>query len=266
MGALSVEVPTRRVLGMRVDATSYQHATAEILRWGGLGKSRYVCIATVNNVIEAYDDPAYQKVMDGADLVTPDGVPLVWALRLLGVDGATRVYGPDLTPILCERAAALGVPVGFYWGAPEVLEAMAANLLRRHPALQIAYLHSPPFRPLTPDEEARVVADINRSGARILFVGLGAPKQECWMAEHKDAVAAVMIGVGAAFDFLAGRKRQAPAILQRLGLEWLFRLLNEPRRLWRRYLYRNPRFMALFVLQLTGWGRADVPARRLGTS
>jgi N-acetylglucosaminyldiphosphoundecaprenol N-acetyl-beta-D-mannosaminyltransferase len=266
MGALSVEVPTRRVLGMRVDATSYQHATAEILRWGGLGESGYVCIATVNNVIEAYDDPAYRQVMDGADLVTPDGVPLVWALRLLGVDGATRVYGPDLTPILCERAAALGVPVGFYGGAPEVLEAMAANLLRRHPALQVAYLHSPPFRPLTPDEEARVVADINRSGARILFVGLGAPKQERWMAEHKDAVAAVMIGVGAAFDFLAGRKRQAPAILQRLGLEWLFRLLNEPRRLWRRYLYRNPRFMALFVLQLTGWGRADVPARRLGTS
>jgi N-acetylglucosaminyldiphosphoundecaprenol N-acetyl-beta-D-mannosaminyltransferase len=162
---------------MLVDATSYQHATAEILRWGGLGESRYVCIATVNNVIEAYDDPAYQKVMDGADLVTPDGVPLVWALRLLGVDGATRVYGADLTPILCERATALGVPVGFYGGTPAVLEAMAANLLRRHPALQVAYLHSPPFRPLTPDEEARVVAGINRSGVRILFVGLGAPNR-----------------------------------------------------------------------------------------
>jgi hypothetical protein len=106
-------------------------------------------------VIEAYDDPAHQEVMNGADLVTPDGVPLVWALRLLGVDGATRVYGPYLTPILCERAAALGVPVGFYGGTPEVLEAMAANLLRRHRALQVAYLHSPPFRPLTPDEEAR---------------------------------------------------------------------------------------------------------------
>ncbi|MDF2743866.1 MAG: glycosyl transferase, WecB/TagA/CpsF family [Actinomycetia bacterium] len=250
MGSLSAVVPTRRVLGMRVDATSYQHATAEILRWGSLGESGYVCIATVNNVIEAYDDPAYRQVMDGADLVTPDGVPLVWALRLLGVDGATRVYGPDLTPILCERAAELGVPVGFYGGTPEVLEAMAANLVRRYPALQVAYSHSPPFRPLTPDEDARVVAGINRSGARILFVGLGAPKQERWMAERKGAVEAVMIGVGAAFDFLAGRKRQAPAILQRLGLEWLFRLLNEPRRLWRRYLYRNPRFVALFTVQL----------------
>jgi N-acetylglucosaminyldiphosphoundecaprenol N-acetyl-beta-D-mannosaminyltransferase len=133
---------------------------------------------------------------------------------------------------------------------------MAANLLRRHPALQVAYWHSPPFRPLTPDEEARVVAGINRSGARILFVGLGAPKQERWMAEHKDAVEAVMIGVGAAFDFLAGRKRQAPAVLQRLGLEWLFRLLNEPRRLWRRYLYRNPRFVALFAAQLIRHGSA----------
>ena len=266
MGAPFSLMPARRILGMRVDATSYQHATTEILRWSSLGESRYVCIATVNNVIEAYDDPAYHQVMDGADLVTPDGVPLVWALRLLGVEGATRVYGPDLTPILCERAAALGVPVGFYGGTPEVLEAMAANLVRRYPELRIAYSFSPPFRPLTPDEEAQVVAGINRSGARILFVGLGAPKQERWMAEHKGTVEAVMVGVGAAFDFLAGRKRQAPAILQRLGLEWLFRLLNEPRRLWRRYLYRNPKFIALFVLQLTGRERADIPARRLGMS
>ena len=266
MGGPSSLVPTRRILGMRVDATSYQHASAEILRWGSLGESRYVCIATVNNVIEAYDDPAYHQVMDGADLVTPDGVPLVWALRLLGVEGATRVYGPDLTPILCERAAALGVPVGFYGSSPEVLDDLTASLVRRYPELRIAYSFSPPFQPLTPDEDARVTESINRSGAKLLFVGLGAPKQEQWMATHKGTVGAAMVGVGAAFDFLAGRKRQAPALLQRLGFEWLFRLLNEPRRLWRRYLYRNPRFIALFVLQLTGRERADMPARRLGMS
>jgi N-acetylglucosaminyldiphosphoundecaprenol N-acetyl-beta-D-mannosaminyltransferase len=190
-----------------------------------LGESRYVCVANVNNLIEAYDDPAYHEVMNGADLVTPDGMPLVWALRLLGVAGATRVYGPDLTPMLCERAATLGVPVGFYGSAPEVLEDLRTNLVRRYPALRVAYSHSPPFRLLTPDEDERVAESIN---------------------------------------FLAGRKRQAPKLLQRLDLEWLFRLLSEPRRLWRRYLYRNPRFVALFVLQLTGRRRADGPARRLG--
>jgi N-acetylglucosaminyldiphosphoundecaprenol N-acetyl-beta-D-mannosaminyltransferase len=264
VGGPSSPVPARRILGTRVDATSYQHAAAEILRWARLGESRYVCVATVNNVIEAYDDPAYHEVMNGADLVTPDGVPLVWALRLLGVGEATRVYGPDLTPMLCERAATLGVPVGFYGSAPEVLEDLTANLVRRYPALRVVYSHSPPFRLLTPDEEGRVVECINRSGAQLLFVGLGAPKQEQWMAAHKGTVPAVMLGVGAAFDFLAGRKRQAPKLLQRLGLEWLFRLLSEPRRLWRRYLYRNPRFVALFVLQLTGRRRADRPAHRLG--
>jgi N-acetylglucosaminyldiphosphoundecaprenol N-acetyl-beta-D-mannosaminyltransferase len=251
-------VPSRRIVGMRVDATSYHHAVAETMRWGRLGESRYVCVATVNNVIEAYDQPAYREVMDGADLVTPDGMPLVWALRLLGVGGATRVYGPDLTPMLCERAAALGIPVGFYGSAPEVLEDLTVNLVRRYPELKIAYSYSPPFRPLTPDEDLQVIDSINRSGARILFVGLGAPKQEQWMAGMKGSVDAVMLGVGAAFDFLSGRKRQAPAVLQRLGLEWLFRLLNEPRRLWKRYLYRNPKFMVLFAAQLIGWPRSNV--------
>ena len=250
MGALLNGVPTRRILGMRLDATSYPHAASEMLRWGELGESRYVCVATVNNVISAHDDPANHQVMEGADLVTPDGMPLVWALRLLGVAGATRVYGPDLMPILCEQAAARGIPVGFYGGAPEVLEHLKANLVRRYPALRVAYLYSPPFRPLTEDEDRQITTDINRSGTRLLFIGLGAPKQEQWMAAHKGTVEAVMLGVGAAFDFLAGRKRQAPKLLQRLGLEWLFRLLNEPRRLWRRYLYRNPRFVVLFMMQL----------------
>ena len=241
---------TRRVLGMRVDATSYEHAAGEILRWAGLGESRYVCVATVNNVIEARDDPAYRRVMEGADLTTPDGMPLVWGLGLLGVRGATRVYGPDLTPILCERAAAAGLPIGFYGSTPEVLADLTARLVQRYPALEVAYASSPPFGPLTPEEDAEVRERINRSGARLLFVGLGTPRQEQWMAASKGNVQTVMVGVGAAFDFLAGRKRQAPAYLQRLGLEWLFRLVSEPRRLWRRYLYRNPRFVALFAAQV----------------
>jgi N-acetylglucosaminyldiphosphoundecaprenol N-acetyl-beta-D-mannosaminyltransferase len=249
-GRSTTSVEARRVLGMRVDGTSYEHAATEILRWASRGESRYVCIATVNNVIEAHDNPAYQRVMEDADLVTPDGMPLVWGLGLLGVRGATRVYGPDLTPILCQRAAAAGIPVGFYGSTPEVLADLTANMARRCPGLRIAYASSPPFKPQTPEEDAAVRERIDRSGVRLLFVGLGTPKQELWMAANIGAVRAVMVGVGAAFDFIAGHKRQAPNLMQRLGLEWLFRLVNEPRRLWRRYLYRNPRFVVLFAAQL----------------
>ena len=250
-------VEARRILGVRVDATSYVHAAQEILSWARQGQSRYVCVATVNNLIEAQDDPAYGAVMEAADLVTPDGMPLVWGLRLLGVAAATRVYGPDLTPVVCQLAAEHGVPVGFYGGAHDVLEELTARLRQRFPGLKVAYRASPPFRPLTPEEERRTIEDLDRSGARILFVGLGTPKQERWMAAHKNEVGAVMLGVGAAFDFLAGRKRQAPRLVQRLGLEWLHRLVHEPRRLWRRYLYRNPRFVILFAAQL-------LKERRLG--
>ena len=245
-----IPVPARRILGMRVDATSYGHAAQKVLQWARQGESRYVCVATVNNVIEAYDDPDYGAVMEAADLVTPDGMPLVWGLRLLGAGAATRVYGPDLTPTVCQLAAEQSVPVGFYGGTEDVLDELTNRLAQRLPSLKIAYQASPPFRPLTPTEKRRTVEDLNRSGARILFVGLGAPKQERWMAEHKGQVQAVMLGVGAAFDFLAGRKAQAPGLVQRLGLEWLYRLVHEPRRLWRRYLYRNPRFVALFAAQL----------------
>jgi N-acetylglucosaminyldiphosphoundecaprenol N-acetyl-beta-D-mannosaminyltransferase len=256
-------VEARRVLGMRVDGTNYEHAATEILGWASHGESRYVCIATVNNVIEAYDNPAYQRVMEDADLVTPDGMPLVWGLGLLGVRGATRVYGPDLTPILCQRAAAAGIPVGFYGSTPEVLADLTATLARRCPGLRIAYASSPPFKPPTPEEDAAVRERIDRSGVRLLFVGLGTPKQELWMAANSGAVPAAMVGVGAAFDFIAGHKRQAPNLLQRLGLEWLFRLVHEPRRLWRRYLYRNPRFIVLLAAQLLRhWFSVDGAPRR----
>jgi N-acetylglucosaminyldiphosphoundecaprenol N-acetyl-beta-D-mannosaminyltransferase len=240
---------SRRILRTRVDATSYRHATGQVLDWAAAGESRYVCVATVNNLIEGCDDPGYNALMEAADLVTPDGMPLVWGLRLLGVPDASRVYGPDLTPLVCEEAARRGVPVGFYGGQDDVLDDLEASLTRRYPGLRIAYRWSPPFRPLTATEEAKVGDDLARSGTRVLFVGLGTPKQERWMAAHKG-LPMVMLGVGAAFDFLSGRKRQAPPVLQRLGLEWLYRLVHEPRRLWRRYLYRNPRFVALFAAQL----------------
>jgi N-acetylglucosaminyldiphosphoundecaprenol N-acetyl-beta-D-mannosaminyltransferase len=241
----------RRILGMRVDATSYTDAVTRIVGWTreDTPQSRYVCVATVHMVMEAHDDSRFQSIVNGADLVTPDGMPLVWGLRLLGVPGATRVYGPDLLPALCEEAAREGISVGFYGGTTEVLDGMLTELQRRWPSLRIGYGWSPPFRPLTPAEEAQCVSNIAASGVRILFVGLGCPKQERWMAEHRGSVRLVMVGVGAAFDFLAGAKRQAPRPLQAAGLEWCFRLITEPKRLWRRYLYHNPRYLALFVRQ-----------------
>lgn len=240
----------RYVLGMRVDATNYEAAVEQVVTWGEEGNGGYVCIATVNNVIEAYDDRTYRSIINSAHLVTPDGMPLVWALRLFGVRDATRVYGPDLTPLVCRRAAELGIPVGFYGASPVVLRDLVDNVRTRFPALRVAYACSPPFRALTVEEDDADVEAIQRSGARILFVGLGAPKQEQWMAAHRDRLPAVLLGVGAAFDFIAGHKRQAHPALQRAGLEWLFRLATEPTRLWRRYAERNPRFVLLFLLQL----------------
>lgn len=241
---------SRSVVGMRVDATSYDDAIARTLDWAARGESRAVAIATVNNVMEAHDDPGFASVMAGCDLVTPDGMPLVWALRALGVGDATRVYGPELTPRLLAAAASEGVPVGFYGGTDEVLSALLARVGRELPSLRVAYVFAPPFRPLRDAEDADVVEAIVASGCRILFVGIGCPKQERWMVEHRPRVPAVMLGVGAAFDFYAGQKRQAPSWMQRNGLEWLFRLMTEPRRLWKRYLRHNPRFVALFGLQL----------------
>ncbi len=189
---------------MTVHGTSYAHAAHLVLDWARAHTSRYICIATVNNVMEAYDSPTFGRVMNEADLVTPDGMPLVWGLKLLGHRGASRVYGPDLTPIVLQTAMENRIPVGFYGSSPAVLERLQAVLTRRFPTLQIAYMFSPPFRPLTREEDEETVAAVNRSGARILFIGLNTPKQDFWMAAHRGRVQAVMLGVGAAFDFLAG--------------------------------------------------------------
>jgi N-acetylglucosaminyldiphosphoundecaprenol N-acetyl-beta-D-mannosaminyltransferase len=240
----------RHILGMRVDATSYPEAAQRITGWARAAESRYVCVATVNNVMEACDSPEFRRIMNEADLVTPDGMPLVWGLRRLGVPHASRVYGPDLTPVVLGAAEQAGLPVGFYGSTPEVLGKLKDALGRRFPRLIAPYWFAPPFRPLTEQEDAAIVQAIRRSQVRILFVGLSTPKQERWMASHRGRLPAVMIGVGAAFDFLAGTKRQAPGWMQASGLEWLFRLASEPRRLWRRYLKHNPRFAVLFARQL----------------
>lgn len=242
----------RYILGQRVDYTTYDRAARQILDMAHDGRGGYVCISTVHMVMEGYDDPDFQRIVNGADLVTPDGMPLVLGLKLQGLKEAERVYGPTLMPFICRAAARQAVPVGFYGGTDEVLEMMKANLITDYPSLEISYTYSPPFRRLTEGEDRKVVEDIVNSGAKILFVGIGCPKQERWMAAHKDRLSMPLLGVGAAFDFIAGIKPQAPGWMQQAYLEWLFRLMTEPKRLWRRYLYQNPRFLIKFILQLAG--------------
>jgi len=241
---------SREILDVRVDATNYREATRKIVDWGAEGRSCYVCLATVNNIMQARESVEYRRVMREAALVTSDGMPLVWILRWLGVAAATRVYGPDLTPLVLKAAADAGIPVGFYGASPAVLARLLAVVARRFPTLKVAYSFAPPFRDLTPQEDALIVDALRASGVRILFVGLGSPKQDRWMHTHQGSIQAVMLSVGAAFDFLAGTKPQAPRWMQRGGLEWLFRLLAEPRRLSRRYLSQNPKFVVLALRQL----------------
>ena len=241
------------ILGSRVDPISYAQATQQVVAWAQQHESRYVCAANVHMLMEAYDSPEFQNVVNGADLVTPDGMPLVWMLRCLGYPQQERVYGPDLTLRLIEAAAMQEISVGFYGGTVETLVQLTNSFKEKHPNLQIKYSYSPPFRPLTTDEDESVILAMNASGAKILFVGLGCPKQERWMASHRGRIQVVMLGVGAAFDIHAGQKPQAPAWMQRVALEWLFRLGREPRRLWRRYLLHNPRFFVLALMQLFGF-------------
>jgi N-acetylglucosaminyldiphosphoundecaprenol N-acetyl-beta-D-mannosaminyltransferase len=245
-----MSLASREVLGMRVDATSYEDASRRVLLWAHEGRSTYVCVGTVHMVMEAFDSMPFQETVNGANLITPDGMPLVWALKALGVRSASRVYGPELMPHTIEMAAREKVPIGLYGGTPESLEMLHKVLKARYPEIMVVCRIAPPFRPLTPEEDQAVTQEIIESGARILFVGIGCPKQERWMAAHKNRIPAVMLGVGAAFDFHTGRVRQAPGWMQAAGLEWMFRLMMEPRRLWKRYAKHNPRFVGLFLLQL----------------
>jgi len=230
--------------------TSYEDACDRILSWCAENQSAYVVAANVHVVMTGYWDSQYQQVLNNAKLLTPDGMPLVWGLRLLGAKQATRVYGPDLMLALCDRVARVKVPIYLYGGTETMLEKLVTNLTTRFPELIIAGSYSPPFRPLTSEEEAQDRERITTSGAKIVFIGLGCPKQEQWMARQQGKLPAVMIGVGAAFSFYSGEVSQAPRWMMSCGLEWLYRFSQEPKRLWQRYLVNNPTFVFLFGLQL----------------
>jgi N-acetylglucosaminyldiphosphoundecaprenol N-acetyl-beta-D-mannosaminyltransferase len=241
------------VLGVWVDATDPAGAMAHVKMWLARRERQYVCFANVHSVMEAHRDPSLRAIYNAAGLTVPDGMPLVWAARARGRRGVRRVYGPDFMLQLCDEAARGGWSCYFYGGRPGVAARLEEQLVRRFPGLRSAGTYAPPFGSLSTEEAREAVARINRARPDIVFVGLGCPKQERWMAAHRAQLdAPLLAGVGAAFDFAAGRVRQAPRWMMRAGLEWLFRLLQEPGRLWYRYLVYNPLFVAHFLLQTVG--------------
>jgi N-acetylglucosaminyldiphosphoundecaprenol N-acetyl-beta-D-mannosaminyltransferase len=246
------------VLGIGVSSINLDDAVATVERWIAERSQNYVCVSGVHGVMLSRQDTKLRGIHNAAGMVTPDGMPLVWLSRLLGSRRTERVYGPDLMRKLTAVSARRGYRQFYYGGADGVAEQLRQSLLSAHPGLQVAGHICPPFRQLTPDEDQTVVDEINAAKPDIVWVGLSTPKQEYWMASHLGRIdAPVMIGVGAAFDFLAGTKRQAPLFMQRNGLEWLFRMATEPRRLGSRYAYIVPAFTALAAVDL---------ARRAGRS
>jgi N-acetylglucosaminyldiphosphoundecaprenol N-acetyl-beta-D-mannosaminyltransferase len=246
-----------RVVSLTPNVLSLESAVLAIDSLVRARAGGYVCFSTVHMVMESYDDPEFGKKVNDANLIVPDGMPLVWMQRHLGRGEAQRIRANDLMIALCNHAAKNGLTVGFYGGKQEVIDAIRARAEIEFSNLRIAYAYSPPFRPLTEDEDAAIVSEINAASPDILFVGLGCPKQENWMAAHRDKLKCVILGVGASFDFYAGNIRECPVWIGSLGLEWLFRLMQEPKRLWRRYLILNPRFMFLAAMQLVKGRKRD---------
>lgn len=247
------------ILGVRISAIDLAQAVEAVEGWIRAGERTYVCVTPVAGVMACQRDPDLRRIFNASGMTTPDGMPIVWVLRLLGHRSVGRVYGPDLMRAVCRRSESAGSKHYFYGGLPGVAERLAARLRAEHGGLKVAGFGTPPV-PWQPGAEDRQgVEAINASGADVVWVGLSTPKQEQWMATHRARLRApVLLGVGAAFDFLSGVKPQAPRWMQRSGLEWAFRLASEPRRLWWRYAADNPMFVILVTLQLLGLYR---PAR-----
>ncbi len=244
------------VVSVDISTTSYAEVGSIVSRWATdratavAAHAHYICVTSVHGIMLAREDASVAQAINNADIATPDGMPVVWALRSFGYRHQQRVYGPTLMLRICERAALDGHRIFLYGGREETLAELQRRLPQRFARLQIAGAYSPPFRQLSAEEDKAVQTRILESAADIVFVGISTPKQERWMYEHRESFPGLtLIGVGAAFDFHAGRIRQAPLWMQRNGLEWLFRLLVEPARLWRRYLLTTPRFLPLWAKQ-----------------
>ncbi len=248
--ALPDPLPGADVLGARINALGWTETFEVLSQWATHAESRYVCISNVHMVVTAHDDAPLAEAMRRADMCTPDGAPVAWMLRHLGFPGQPRISGTEVMLGYLKLAAVRREPLFLLGSTEETLAALVRELGTRMPGLFIADAYSPPFRALTEEEDAALVARINASGARTVWVSLGCPKQEKWMLAHRGRVQAVMFGVGAAFDFIAGTKARAPLWMQKAGLEWLHRLASEPGRLWQRYLVTNTRFVLGAARQL----------------
>ena len=239
-----------KILKMEVDVSSLDFAVNSIVESRKRKEATYTCLSNVHMCMEVYENPGFSEVVNSADFVLADGRPIFWAQKLLGYSRAQQVRGQSLMSALCNIATSQNFKIGLYGGADKrILEAVERQLGASFPGIQIVYKYCPPFRPLNSDELHDVYRDLDSSGVDILFVGIGCPKQEIWMSNAKQHVRCAMLGVGAAFDFISGNKSHAPRFMQFLGLEWLYRLLSEPKRLWKRYLINNPKFMFYFFLQ-----------------
>ncbi len=238
------------ILKMPVSVTSIEQVTTSIMELAKARTSSYVCISNVHMCMETFDSKKFEEVLNQSDIVVPDGRPIYWALKLLGFSLANQVRGQDLMNELCRLSQTSNVKIGLYGGADdEVLSLVKETITSEYPNVDITFAYSPPFRSMSLSEREQVINMINDASVGILFVGVGCPKQEYWMAQHKGDINSVMLGVGAAFDFISGNKRHAPKWMQYIGLEWFFRLVSEPRRLWKRYLKQNPRFIYYFLQQ-----------------
>ncbi|MEY2840536.1 MAG: hypothetical protein RJB60_2835, partial [Pseudomonadota bacterium] len=242
--------PYHKVIGTSVNNIERKTAVERIMRWARALESRYVCFCNVHSAVLASTNTEHQRALSAADLVAPDGAPIAWTVSMKSGKTQERVDGPGLMLQLCKVAAAQGVSIGLLGSTPVVLKQLTERLLREYPQLKITYIHSPPFRALTHEEDQLMCKEIAEAGVGLLFVGLGCPKQETWMRAHRHRIPAVMLGVGAAFDFHAGTVTRAPNLMRAAGLEWLHRLISEPRRLWWRYVSYNTVFLSKSALDL----------------
>lgn len=241
---------TELIISTWIDSLGWQDAIERVMGWAEHREPRYVCICNVHSVVTAGHDSALRDAINGADLATPDGMPVAWLIGHRRGTRQPRVNGPDLTVALCREAARRDVVVAFYGSTAETLDLLSMKLPTEFPGLRLGAMISPPFRSLRDEERRAYIDELNASGAGIIFVGLGCPKQEVWMAAQEHEISGVLIGVGAAFEFLAGTVRRPPRWMQRLGLEWLGRLLGEPKRLWRRYMSTNLPYLAYLAREL----------------
>ncbi|OGX35494.1 MAG: hypothetical protein A3C36_06050 [Omnitrophica WOR_2 bacterium RIFCSPHIGHO2_02_FULL_52_10] len=244
-------VKTVNICDVPVSSVNIPQACGIVERWIRERKKAYVCIAPVSTIVESQSDAEYRKVLEGADMVTPDGMPLVWTAKLMGDKNIRRTYGPDLMLALCAAGRDKGYRHYLYGGTESTCSLLENVLKTRFPGIIISGRYAPPLMGTHDREDDEVIREINRSAPDILWVGLGSPKQDYWMVQHRSRLdVPVMIGVGAAFDFLAGTKRQAPRWMRDAGMEWFFRLCSEPKRLWKRYLIGNTMFVYLLIRHL----------------